>query len=161
MIKKIFMLFVMALALPVMPVFYAKLSAEEFADKHAKRLKAAGPEMRMGIERVTESPTAKAAAKQDKMRTKLLASIDDGTWARRLKGVSLEDWKGKMLNVGVGRVSAGIDASRAKVVDFAGQLLPAVDAAKRKIETMPDLTLEDNISRMSEYVREMGKFKKK
>ena len=139
----------------------ARLTAEEFADKHAKRLKAAGPEMRTGIERVTDSPTAKAAAKQDKMRTKLLAAIDDGTWARRLKGVSLEDWKGKMLTVGVGRVSAGIDASRAKVVDFAGQLLPAVDAAKRKIEAMPDLTLEDNISRMSEYVREMGKFKKK
>ena len=139
----------------------AKLTAEEFADKHAKRLKAAGPEMRMGIERVTDSPTAKAAAKQDKMRTKLLAAIDDGTWARRLKGVTLEDWKSKMLNIGVGRVSAGIDAAHGKVVDFANQLLPAVDAAKAKIKAMPDLTLEDNISRMSEYVREMGKFKKK
>ena len=139
----------------------AKLTAEEFADKHAKRLKAAGPEMRMGVERVTDSPTAKAAAKQDKMRTKLLEAIDNGTWAARLKGVSLEDWKNKMLNVGVGRVSAGIDASRSKVVDFASQLLPAVDAAKHKIETMPDLTLEDSIARMSEYVREMGKFKKK
>ena len=139
----------------------AKLTAEEFADKHAKRLKAAGPEMRMGIERVTDSPTAKAAAKQDKMRTKLLEAIDNGTWAARLKGVSLEDWKAKMLTVGVGRVSAGIDASRSKVVDFASQLLPAVDAAKHKIETMPDLTLEDSIARMSEYVREMGKFKKK
>ena len=139
----------------------AKLTAEEFADKHAKRLKAAGPEMRMGVERVTDSPTAKAAAKQDKMRTKLLEAIDNGTWAARLKGVSLEDWKAKMLTVGVGRVSAGIDASRSKVVDFASQLLPAVDAAKRKIETMPDLTLEDSIARMSEYVREMGKFKKK
>ena len=138
-----------------------KLTAEEFADKHAKRLKAAGPEMRQGVERVTDSPMAKAAAKQDKMRTKLLAAIDDGTWARRLKGVSLEDWKGKMLTIGVGRVSAGIDAAHGKVVAFAEQLLPAVEAAKRKIETMPDLTLEDNIARMSDYVREMGKFKKK
>ena len=139
----------------------AKLSPAEFADKHAKRLKAASAEMRTGIERVTDSPTAKAAAKQDKMRAKLLESIDNGTWAARLKGVSLEDWKSKMLNVGVGRVASGIDAAHDKVVDFATQLLPAVDAAKRKIETMPDLTLEDSIARMSEYVREMGKFKKK
>ena len=139
----------------------AKLSPAEFADKHAKRLKAASAEMRTGIERVTESPTAKAAAKQDKMRAKLLESIDNGTWAARLKGVTLEDWKSKMLNVGVGRVASGIDAAHDKVVDFATQLLPAVDAAKRKVEAMPDLTLEDNIARMSEYIREMGKFKKK
>ena len=139
----------------------AKLSPVEFADKHAKRLKAASAEMRTGIERVTESPTAKAAAKQDKMRAKLLESIDNGTWAARLKGVTIEDWKSKMLNVGVGRVASGIDAAHDKVVDFATQLLPAVDAAKRKVEAMPDLTLEDNIARMSEYIREMGKFKKK
>ena len=139
----------------------AKLSPGEFADKHAKRLKAASAEMRTGIERVTESPTAKAAAKQDKMRAKLLESIDNGTWAARLKGVTIEDWKSKMLNVGVGRVASGIDAAHDKVVDFATQLLPAVDAAKRKVEAMPDLTLEDNIARMSEYIREMGKFKKK
>ena len=139
----------------------AKLSPAEFADKHAKRLKAASAEMRTGIERVTESPTAKAAAKQDKMRAKLLESIDNGTWAARLKGVTIEDWKSKMLNVGVGRVASGIDAAHDKVVDFATQLLPAVDAAKRKVEAMPDLTLEDNIARMSEYIREMGKFKKK
>ena len=139
----------------------AKLSPAEFADKHAKRLKAASAEMRTGIERVTESPTAKAAAKQDKMRAKLLESIDNGTWAARLKGVTIEDWKSKMLNVGVGRVASGIDAAHDKVVAFATQLLPAVDAAKRKVEAMPDLTLEDNIARMSEYIREMGKFKKK
>ena len=159
--KKIVRLMLFVLMLPVLLIFGAKLTAEEFADKHAKRLKAAGPEMRTGIERVTDSPMVKAAAKQDKMRTKLLAAIDDGTWAARLKGVSLEDWKRKMLDVGVGRVSAGIDAAHTKVVDFANQLLPAVDAAKRKIDAMPDLTLEDNISRMSEYVREMGKFEKK
>ena len=139
----------------------SRVTPEEFADKHARRLKAAAVDMRTGVNRVTVAPTSKAADKQDKMRTKLLASIDDGTWARRLRGVSLDQWKDKMLNVGVGRVSQGIDAAHDKVVDFANQLLPAVDAAKRKIDGMPDLTLEDSISRMSEYVREMDKFRKK
>jgi len=139
----------------------AKLTATEFQEKHARRLKAATTDMRSGVERVTESPTAKAAAKIDKMRAHLLEKIDDGTVAARLKAVTLEDWKDKMLRKGVGRVAEGIDAAAPKVVAFASQLLPAVDAAKAKIKTMPDMTLEDSVTRMTTYIREMAKFRKK
>ena len=139
----------------------AKLTPAEFQEKHARRLKAAATDMRLGVERVTESPTAKAAAKIDKMRAHLIAKFDDGTIAARLKKVTLEEWKSKMLTKGVGRVAEGIDAASAKVVDFATQLLPAVDAARAKIKALPDLTLEDSINRMTTYIREMGKFRKK
>jgi hypothetical protein len=138
-----------------------RVTPEEFQDKHARRLKAALPDMTAGIERVTESPTAKAAAKQDKMLTKLTAAVQDGRWANRLKAVSLDEWKFKMLQKGVGRVSAGIDAAKAKTIDFASQLIPAVERAQASIATMPDTTTEENINRMVSYVREMAKFKKK
>ncbi len=138
----------------------ARLTPEEAATKQASRLKGSTEDIRRGIDRVTSSPTAKAAVKQEKMKSKLIASIDNGTWAKRLNAVSLEEWKKQARDVGVNRISAGIDAAHQKQVDFYGKLLPAVDAAKSKIASMPDTTLEDNIGRMTAYIREMSKFKK-
>lgn len=139
----------------------AKLTPEEFQEKHARRLKGAIPDIEKGIARVTASPTAKAAAKVDKMRARLLAKIDDGTWASRLKGVTLEEWKSKAIEKGIPHIAAGIDGAREKVVNFAGQLLPHIDKVKGEIDKMPDLTLEDSINRMATFTRGMSKFRKK
>lgn len=139
----------------------ARVTPAQFTERHARHLKNAIEDMRVGVEGVTVAPTAQAAAKQDKMKAHLVASIDNGTWANRLKAVPLEDWKNKMLSKGLPRVASGIDAASDKVESFAAQLLPAVDAARNKVGGMPDLTLEDSINRMSTYVREMAKFRKK
>jgi len=139
----------------------AKLTPAEFQEKHARRLKAAVPDIEKGIDRVTESPTAKAAGKVDKMRARLLAKIDDGTWQRRLRAVSLEDWKTKAKTVGVPRIATGIDGAAAKVTEFAGQLLPHIDKLKLEVDKMPDLTLEDSINKMTSFTRGMAKFQKK
>lgn len=138
----------------------AKLTPTEFQEKHARRLKGAASDIRSGIEKVTESPTKKAATKIEKMRQNWLAKIDDGTTKKRLEAVTLEDWKRQAINVGIGRIAQGIDGAADKVVSFAEKLLPAVDAAQSKIKAMPDLTLEDNINRMTTFIREMAKFRK-
>jgi len=138
----------------------AKVTPEEFQEKHARRLKGATEDMRRGIERVTEAPTMKAAAKKEKMKANLLKALDDGKWERGLKRVTLEDWKDKMINKGIPHVAAGIDAAADKVRDFASELLPHIDAQKRKIEGMPDVTLEDNINRMTHFIRGMSQFKR-
>ncbi len=138
----------------------ARVTAKEFQEKHARRLKAALDDMRKGVERVSVSPTELAAKKADKMRTNIIESIDSGKWAAGLRRVTLEDWKTKMLEKGVARVSSGIDAAAPKVVDFAEKLLPHVDAGVAKIEKMPDVTLEDNISRMTDFIRHMAKLKR-
>ncbi len=137
------------------------LTPVEFQEKHSRRLKAASVDMRTGVEKITVSPTAQAAEKIDKMRAHLIEAIDSGKTARRLKAVSLEEWKSKMLTKGVGRVAEGIDQAKDKVIGFAEQLLPAVAAAQAEIKALPDLTLEDNINRMTTYIRRMSKFEKK
>jgi hypothetical protein len=139
----------------------ANMTPQEFAEKHNRRTKAALEDMSNGISKVTVSPTSQAAAKQNKMLANLQASVNNGTWATRLRAVSLESWKDKMINKGIPRVAGGLDASIGKVADFAAQLLPAIDSAVAKIKTMPDLTIEDSISRMTTFVREMSKFSKK
>ncbi len=136
----------------------AKLTAAEFQDKHARRLKAAVEDVRKGIDKVTESPTEKAAQKQDKMLSNLTAAVQSGKWAKGLKRVSLEDWKKKARDVGVNRIAAGIDAAKDKVISFAEQLLPYIDRQKAAISGMPDVTLDDNINRMNTFIRGMAQF---
>ena len=138
----------------------AKLTPAEFQEKHARRLKAAASDIRTGIGKVSESPTKKAAAKIDKMRQNWLAKLDDGTTRRRLEAVTLDEWKKQTIEVGIGRIAQGIDGAAAKVTAFAEKLLPAVEAAQNKVRAMPDLTLEDNIQRMTTFIREMSKFRK-
>lgn len=136
----------------------AKLTPDEFQEKHARRLKGATEDIRKGVERVTEAPTLKAAAKKDKMRANLNKALDDGKWERGLKRVTLEDWKSKMIDKGVGRIAAGIDAAAPKVREFASELLPHIDKVQAEIKGMPDVSLEDNINRMTTFIRGMAKF---
>lgn len=138
----------------------AKLTPDEFQEKHARRLKASIEDMRAGVQRVTQSPTEAAAAKKEKFRAGINQSIDDGSWERGLRRVTLEDWKDKMLTKGLGRVAAGIDAAAPKVREFAAELLPFQDRLKSTVEAMPDISLEDNISRMTSWIRGMAEFKR-
>jgi len=138
----------------------ARLTAIEFQEKHARRLSAAVEDVRKGIDRVTVNPCEQAAAKQEKMLANLTAAVNDGTWAAGLKRVSLDSWKDKAKNVGAGRIAGGITAAKDKVIAFASQLLPHIDAQIAKIKGMPDITLEDNINRMTTFIRGMADFKR-
>jgi len=134
----------------------AKLTASQFQEKHARRLKAAVQDVRDGIDRVTENPCEKAAAKSDKMLTNLTNAVNSGKWANGLKRVSLEEWKKKARDIGVNRIAAGIDGAKEKVTAFAEVLLPHIDRGREKIKAMPDVTLDDNIGRMTEFIRHMA-----
>jgi len=138
----------------------ARLTAIEFQEKHARRLSASIDDVRKGIDRVTVNPCELAAAKQEKMLTNLTAAVNDGRWAAGLKRVSLEEWKDKAKNVGAGRIASGINAAKSKVIAFAEQLLPHIDAGQAKLKGMPDITLEDNIQRMIAMTRHMAEFKR-
>jgi len=138
----------------------SKLSPTEFQDKHARRLKASVEDVRKGIDRVTENPCEKAAAAQDKMLTNLTASVQSGKWAAGLKRVDLATWKNKARDIGVNRISAGIDGAKDKVIAFAEVLLPHIDRGLEKIKTMPSITLDDNINRMTTMCRHMATLKR-
>ncbi len=136
------------------------LTAREVAEKHARRLSGAVDDIRKGVEGVTESPTEKAAAAADKMLARLQAKVLDGTWARRLRSVSLGDWKAAMLEKGVGRIAVGVQAAIPKTTEFYAQLLPFEQSLKTTIDAMPDVTLEDSIARSSAWIRGMAEFSK-
>ena len=63
-----------------------------------------------------------------------LEALESGKWANGLKRVSLEEWKQKMLELGLNRVASGLDANKKKVEEFAAQLLPHIEAGQKIIE---------------------------
>jgi len=136
------------------------ITPEQYAEKQARNLKAANADIRRGVAAVTEAPTLKAIAAKDKMLQNLTAAVNDGTWEAGLRRVSLEEWKARMIEKGIPRIAAGIDAAHDKVVNFATELLAFETTLQRKIVVMPDLSLEDNILRATEWMRGMATFKR-
>jgi hypothetical protein len=129
------------------------------AQKWGNNTKAATGYMAEGVDRVTEAPGKKAAAKADKMRQNINKSLDNGTWQERVASVPLEDWKNSMKTKGVSRVSEGVDGANGKVEAFATQLIAHENAGLAKIEGMPDLTLQDSKNRVITWMDHMSKFK--
>ena len=138
-----------------------KITPEEFQEKHARRLKGALQDISTGIDRVTEAPTAKAAAKEQKMVANLNSAVQSGKWRNGLNRVSLEQWKTAAKQKGINRIAAGIDGAKDKVTAFAGQLLAHEATLQGQVQKMPDLTLEDSISRATAWIRGMNKFERK
>lgn len=133
----------------------------EVAAVWAKRLKASTMEMEAGAKRVTEAPSAAAIRNKAKMKARLIAAIDDGTWERMLGKYGLEDWKKDFVDVGIPRVSSGVDNAKAKSEEFYNWLLPHVTAGQNIVKVMPDVTLDDNIARMVKMTRHMASKKYK
>lgn len=139
----------------------ANLTPKQAQEKHARRLKASITDITLGVDNVTEAPGKKAAAKSAKMLANLTKSVNDGTWANRVGAVTLEEWKEQMKTKGIPRIAAGIDGAAAKTEDFFSQLFAYQDTLQGQLKGMPDLTLEDSISRMTKWVRGMAEFSKK
>lgn len=134
----------------------AKLSPQEYADKWAKRLKAAGPEISQGIDRVKTAPGVKAAAQSDLMRSKINESLDQGVWQARVAAVPLGTWQQQTKTKGVPRIAAGVDGAAAGQVQMAGKLLAAVDRAVQEVEKTPRGDLQTNITRMVTFAMSMA-----
>lgn len=139
----------------------ARVNAQEFADKWRRRISGATEDMRRGIERTTQAPGESAANAQEAMLNNLTESVTSGRWARRVRGVSLQEWKDAAINKGVGRVSQGAQAAEAKMARIAQELLPAVDAAAEAARQIPKVTIEDSIQRAAVFMRQMREFKER
>jgi hypothetical protein len=135
----------------------ARLTAAEMTEKWSRRVKAAGTDMAAGINRVTEAPGVAAARQSNVMLANLQARVSDGTWGRRVSGVSLQDWKDAAIKKGVQRVAAGVDGSMSKTQQVFGDVLAAVDAAVAEVNRTPRGDINTNIQRAVTFMQAMAR----
>ena len=138
----------------------SKLSADEAHLKWKTRLTNAIADVKAGVDRVTESPTAKAAGAEDKWFANLQKAKSSGKFKRGLLNVSLEEWKTKARDVGADRIPAGAATAEKKQTDFYKKLFPFQDKLQAKIKSMPNVSLADSIQRASTWITGMSEFDK-
>ena len=137
----------------------AKMTGADFAEKWARRLSGASEDIRKGVESVSEAPGAKAAQKKAKWVARITDAATHDKWAKNVAAVTVDEWKRKTLEVGIGRVSSGVTASVSKMQKFGEQLISYQESNLPKIRSMPDVTLGDTKARMDAWFDIMSKFK--
>lgn len=126
------------------------------ADLWASHLGSAGPQITAGVNAVTKSPGASAAAAADKWLMNVQAARDK--FIRNTNAVTLADWQTAMITKGIPRVATGANAAKPKMVAFMTQWLPEMDRISTAVRNMPNNTLQDAIARMTYQVTEASKF---
>lgn len=132
-----------------------RYTPQESSEKWNRRLKQSIPDIQKGIERVTEAPGKKAAAKAEKMRSGINAALDSGRWQRGVAGVPLEEWQAKTKQKVGERLSGGVDAAMGKRTKFDEYMVATVNASLAKLEGMADLTFEDSMARVRAHAEHM------
>lgn len=132
---------------------------EQRAEKWARRTAGSQADWQAGVESVTESPGAKAAASADLWQQKLTMPEAKEKFKRNVGRVSTEQWKQKTV-AGGSRFSAGAQANVDKMVQHQRDSEAYIEAGRRMIQQMPNVTVEDKAARAAAWVRYMAKYKK-
>lgn len=119
------------------------MTPQQIADKWVTNLTAAGPSITAGVNAVTVSPGAQAAAAADYWLQRVTASKQK--FITNVGKVTAQQWKDAMLNVGVPRIASGASANKQKMVDFMTKWLPYMQAGVNSLPPRGDLA--QNIQR--------------
>jgi hypothetical protein len=131
------------------------LSPEQIAAKWKKNTNAAVNDYKVGIKNMKDNPLEKAIAKQEKMKTNWLASIDSGKWAARLGAYSFTAWQNACIEKGAVRITSGVNAAEGKMVAFMKVLMPHINEGRALLSNMSTDSFEDNLARMEAMARHM------
>ena len=136
------------------------LTPRQIAEKHARRTSAAVEDMKAGVNALTVNPMEQAAGALDKAALNYQEAVSSGRMARRLRSVSLEEWKRQMVEKGASRVASGVQASLDKTTGFWEEFQPHYQRVQQQVRAMSNLTIDDSINRMVANARMMHEFKR-
>lgn len=134
-----------------------RVTAQEFAARWGSGLTGSIERMRTGVENVTVAPGIAAAAKADKWHAAISRSDTKAKWKARVGAVPLEVWQQAMINKGLNRIADGVENAGPKMEVFGEKLIAHQNRLLTEMDTLPDITLEDSIKRMTHWVRGMAK----
>lgn len=122
-------------------------SPQEVAQKWSQRSQAAAQDYTAGINRVSTSPTEAAANAHATWSARLADPNTVAKYQRKLRAVTLEEWKSAAAQFGASRYSQGVAAKEAKFERAMVPLLQFIDSAVAQVKRMPNVTFEDRLQR--------------
>lgn len=130
------------------------------ATKWAQNLGAASQSIKSGVQGVTESPMAKAAAVANTWQAKMSLPQTLANYVAGLNRTTLAAWQQAFLTKGLPRIASGAQAAMPKFQAFMSQWLPFVQNVAAQVRQMPKLTLEDSIARSTAQIRGNAQFRR-
>lgn len=130
-----------------------RTTPQDWLNRWGQGLNGAGARIKQGVQAVTQAPGQAAAAKADKMKAGINASIDSGRWAQRVGSVPLAQWQDSMANKGVANISAGVTQAQKTKVQAITNMLNQNDSAVAAVQDMPTDTLEQRLAKAQAFMR--------
>jgi hypothetical protein len=126
------------------------LNAEEATKRYLDGVGSANAKAKYqaGVDAVTDSPMAKAAAADQLYLDKVRESVESGRRARALMAVPLQRWKDQARNKGAERLAGGARAAVDKVRAHFQKWAPIYQQIKQEVAGMPKGTIEDSLARV-------------
>lgn len=137
------------------------VTPQQYADRWSTGLGQASQKISDGVDAVSQAPAQAAIKNKAKMVQNFTAAVNSGKWETNLGKISLQDWQQAMKTKGIPRIASGAQAANGKMALFAAKLLPFQQTLQNKVKTMPNMTLQDNIARMTTWVTGMSTFQNK
>ncbi len=133
-----------------------RLTPDRISDKWNRHMKGAVPDIQAGLDAMTVDPGQRAVDQQEKMKAKLIESIDNGTWAKRRLEVSKADFIRITKEKVAKNLSTGVDQGMPKRKKFDNWLVSRLNGILPEISGMPDMTLSDSMERVRRQMEYMA-----
>ena len=136
-----------------------RISATDGGDAWSQGFGAAGAKYQRGIENVTTAPNAKAAKAIDRWVASVSSKEVQDKYVARNNAVTLQDWQTATVQFGVPNLARGAAKGTPKYAKFAEKFYPYLSSGLQKIQSMPNVTLQDRIQRSVAMMTYNSKFK--
>lgn len=123
------------------------LTSAQVTQKWQQNTSAAVQSYKDGVNAVTTSPTAAAAANIQNYLAGVNAAVSSGRMAAALNAVSLQAWQAAAVNKGAARIPLGVQSAAPKFQAFMDKWLPYEAALKARIAAMPKGGLAESQAR--------------
>jgi len=134
-------------------------AAARWAKKQIERATIAGPEYEEGIKAPERNPIEAALAANDKRIANLKQSIEEKTWEKVMRTITIEDWRRGALEKGVPRFPDGIEKAKPKIEAFVSKWQPILAGIQESIRAMPEATDAQREARLLANLRALKKAK--
>ena len=130
-----------------------RISASEGGSAWQQGFGASGAKYQRGVQAVTEAPNKKAAQALPRWIASVTSKKVQDKYVAKNNAVTLEEWQSATVQFGVPNLTRGAQKGQPKYETFATKFYPFLSQGLAKIESMPNVTLEDRIARATAMMR--------
>jgi hypothetical protein len=131
--------------------------AGSVATKWAQRTAAASQEYTQGVQNTDKDPTALAIAGGQRYIQRVTDAFNSGKWANGLRRSGKAGWQAATL-AKAANFSTGVAAAESKVAASFAPLLAYETTLQARINSMPNITLQDRIARATAWIQGMASY---